>query len=121
MLKTTIAVALAAIALPVVTLPALAGEVRTATPIEATALTTDDLQMVAYFVPAGDDRYEVTATWLDADDDDARRLVLSLDDGDRVSFALPGNEDTVFTFAREIDAVTISSKPAGGAFRNASL
>lgn len=121
MLKTAIAVAFAALALPAVTLPAFAGEVRTTTPIEAKSLVSDDLQMVAYFVPLANDRYEVTATWIDADDAAAHRLVLVLGEGDRVNFALPGNGETLFTFAREIDAVTISSRSVAAEFRNASL
>ena len=94
------------------TLPATAGEIRTATPLEATSLATDNLHVVAYFVPAAGDFYEVTATWVDAEGSAPQRLVLSLDDGERVSFALPGHEETLFTFAREIDALAVSSEPA---------
>lgn len=115
MLKTAIA-ALAALA----TLPALAVEVRTGTPIEAKSLATDDVHLVAYFVPAGD-LYEVTATWVDADTATPNRLVLSLDDGDQVHFALPGHPRTLYTFSRKIDTVTISADPATGEIRNASL
>ncbi|MFT3973899.1 MAG: hypothetical protein QM699_10740 [Amaricoccus sp.] len=116
MLKTALAVALATAALP-----AFAGDVRTSTPIEAKTLTTDNLQMVAYFVPKAGDLYEVTATWVDADGDSPHRLVMGLDDGERVSFSLPGHKETLFTFAREIDALTISTTPTDGEIRNASL
>lgn len=102
-------------------LPAAAGEIRTATPLEATSVVTDNLHMVAYFVPAAGDLYEVTATWVDAEGGAPQRLVLSLDDGEQVSFALPGHEETLFTFAREIDALAVSSEPSDRVIRNASL
>jgi hypothetical protein len=120
MSKPAIALALAA-AVTLGALPAVAGEARTATPIEATSLAIGGVQMVAYFVPSAGDLYDVTATWIGTDGAAPQRLVLRLADGDRVSFGLPGHEGTAFTFAREIDAVTISAEPAATEFRSASL
>jgi hypothetical protein len=113
----TILAAIAAFA----ALPALADEVRLAAPIEAGSLRTDDVSLVAYFVPAGDDLVEVTATWLGDDDTEPRRLVMGLADGDEVGFALPGHLDTLFTFSRSSDAVTVDAKPVAEKIRNASL
>lgn len=104
-----------------VALPALADEVRMSAPVEAGSLHADDLSLVAYYVPLDDGRLEVTATWLGDAATEARRLVLPLADGDEVAFSLPGHMDTLFTFARERDAVTVHSAPAAGAIRNASL
>jgi hypothetical protein len=120
MLKTALGLSLAA-ALPVLAAPAFADEVRTSTSVAAAALSTEKVAMVSYFVPAGNDLYDVTATWVARGGSTPQRLVLKLDDGDRVSFTLPGHEETTFTFAREIDAVIISSEPTDAGFRNASL
>lgn len=116
MLKTLVALTLATAALP-----AFAGEVRTATPMQAQSIATPAVDMVAYFVPVDGDGFEVTATWLGAEDDAPSRLVMRLQDGDRVSFALPGHKDTLYTFVRDFDAVSISAEPAETEIRNASL
>jgi hypothetical protein len=46
---------------------------------------------------------------------------MRLDDGDVVSFALPGHPDTRFSVARDFDAVTVTSMPAARPDRTASL
>ena len=47
---------------------------------------------------------------------------MRLEEGDAVAFSLPGHMDTLFTFSRDFDAVTIGAEPAtSGAIRNASL
>ena len=120
MSKPAIALALAAV-VALGGLPAAADDVRTATPIEATSLAIGGVQMIAYFVPASGDLYDVTATWVGTDGAAPQRLVLSLGDGDRVSFGLPGHDGTTFTFAREIDALTISAEPIPAEFHSASL
>jgi hypothetical protein len=120
MMKTLLAAATTLVALP-----ALADEVRISAPVAAGSLHTDDLALVAYYVPLDDGRVEVTATWLGAnslgDDAEARRLVMPLADGEKVAYSLPGHMDTLFTFARDRDAVTVHSAPAAAAIRNASL
>lgn len=113
--------ALVTFALATAALPAFAGEVRTATPMEARSLASPTVEMVAYFVPVDGGGYEVTATWLGDEDDSPSRLVMRLEDGDRVSFALPGHVDTRYTFVRDFDAVTISAEPVEAEMRNASL
>lgn len=116
MMKTLLAAAATLVALP-----ALADEVRMSAPIEAGSLHTDDVSLVAYYLPQGDGSLEVTATWLGDEDAEARRLVMRLADGDEVAFSLPGHMDTLFTFARDLDAVTVRSAPAAVTIRNASL
>ena len=112
---------LAVAAATLVALPAAADELRMSRPIEAASLNTDSLALVAYFVPLADDAYEVTATWLGDEDAEARRLVMRIEDGEKVAFSLPGHLDTLLTFSREFDAVTLSTRPVVAAFRNASL
>lgn len=119
MTKTRIAAVLATAGLAFAALPAHADEVRTVTPIEARSVSVAGVDMVAYFVPGADDLYDVTATWTDGTS--LRRLVLRLDDGDSVTFALPGHADTLYTFARESARLIISTATSDGAFRNASL
>lgn len=113
--------ALVTFALATAALPAFAGEVRTTTPMQAQSIATPAVDMVAYFVPVDGEGYEVTATWLGAEDDGPSRLVMRLADGDRVSFALPGHKDTLYTFERDFDAVTISAEPVESEIRSASL
>jgi hypothetical protein len=115
MMKTLLAAAATLVAVP-----ALADEARISAPVEAGSLHSDDLSLVAYYLPLEDGRLEVTATWL-ADGADARRLVMPMADGDEVAFSLPGHMDTLFTFARDLDAVTVRSAPSALAIRNASL
>ena len=102
-------------------LPAYAADVQTRTPVEAMSLEAGAVRMVSYFVPAEGDLYTVTATWIAGDDAAPQRLVLQLDEGDRVSFSVPGHADTLFTFARDTDAVSVSAEPAEARIRNASL
>lgn len=107
------------------TAPAFADEVRMSAPIEAGSLTGGGVALVAYYVPLADDAFEVTATWLGADDAEPSRLVMRLEDGDAVSFSLPGHLDTRLTFARAFETVTLRAEPAAAvaprALRNASL
>lgn len=103
-------------------LPAFAGEALMTRPIEAGSIATEDLNLVAYYVPAQEDGFvEVTATWAPTDGGAAHRLVMRMADGDAVTFSLPGHMDTSFTFAREEDVVRVSSTPVTPRFKAASL
>lgn len=116
MFKTIIAAAATLAALP-----ALADEVRLSAPVEAGSLHAEGVTLVAYYLPGADDLLEVTATWLGDEDAEARRLVMRLADGDEVAFSLPGHMETLFTFARDVDAVTVRTDPVAERIRNASL
>lgn len=121
MSKSVTALALAAAVLLGGGLSEASGKVRTETPIEATSLAVGGVRMVAYFVPAAGDLYDVTATWVGTDAAAPHRLTLRLGDGERVSFGLPGHDGTTFTFAREADALTIAAAPTPSGARNAGL
>ena len=108
-------------------LPAFADEARMSAPIEAGSLSSGDIAFVAYYVPLADDAFEVTATWLGDEDAEPHRLSMRLDEGDRVAFSLPGHMDTLLTFSRDFDAVTVRAEPVAEPVpeseevRNASL
>lgn len=115
MLRSALVAALAAIALP---LPA--EEVRLVRPVEAATLATGSVVFNAYFVSLPDDGVEVTAFWREGAQADSTRLTIRLDEGDAVSFSLPGHPETRFTLARDLDAVTVRATPVVRA-RRASL
>ena len=116
MLRSALLLALAAVATPV-----LADEVLLARPIEAGSVAADGLSLVAYYVALPDDGFAVTATWLGADDAEPSRLTLRLAEGDSASFSLPGHLGTRLTFARDVDAVTVTAVPVEMRDRSASL
>lgn len=101
--------------------PALADEVRLTRPIEAGSIAMESLDLVAYFVTLPNDGYAVTATWLGSDDAEASRLTMRLDEGDAVSFSLPGHPETLLTFARDVDSVSVIAAPVVAPTRSASL
>ncbi len=102
--------------------PVFADQTVMTRPIEAGVLATEDLNLVAYYTPAAQDGLlEVTATWAATDGGEPRRLVMGLQDGDQVSFSLPGHMDTRFTFSREEEVVRITATPVVARFEAASL
>lgn len=101
--------------------PAFADDALMTRPIEAGSLATADLNLVAYYVPTVDAGFEVTATWIAVDGSEPSRLVMRLEDGDQVSFSLPGHMDMLFTFSREDEVVRVSSAPVTPRFEAASL
>jgi hypothetical protein len=73
--------------------------------------------MVAYYVPVAGGALEVTATFAvhepqpDTDTVPPMRIVMALDDGDDVAFAMPGYPQALYRFARSGEAVTASVRP----------
>ena len=70
--------------------------------------------MVAYWLDGPDGALELTATFRDrTTDDEPMRVVMPLQDGDALSFGMPGYPSLLYTFARAQSDVTISvvSKP----------
>lgn len=116
-MKTLSAMALAA-TLFTAALPATAatqqGALTLATPLAAATLSTGPVDMSVYYTRAGNQALDVVATYVtDAAPDQPRQLVLTLSDGDSVNFSLPGQPETLYSFARHGDAVTVESQPAG--------
>lgn len=90
---------------------ALADTVTLSTPFAGYRLTTGNVDMVAYHTDLGDAGYEVTA-YVRARDSYSQpeRVMMRLDDQDTVSFAMPSEPRVLYTFARNADRVTISSR-----------
>jgi hypothetical protein len=96
--------------------PATAEEATVRRPIEAAILHEGTLDMVAYYLPVGEGKLEVTATFVPR----AGRLsalpmrtVMVLAEGDDVSFAMPGHPLALYRFMRDGEAVTASVRQVG--------
>jgi hypothetical protein len=87
--------------------PAFAGDVTMERPIVAGSLHEGSLDMVAYYVPAGD-LLEVTATFAPKGGGDPMRIVMGLADTDSVAFSMPGHLGSLYAFSRSGEAVTVS-------------
>ncbi len=80
-----------------------------AKPIQAGSLHDGPLDMVAYYVPLEDEAYEVTATFIGRmPGDQPMRIVMKLDEGDDVAFAMPGYRSAQYRFRRSDDVVDLS-------------
>ena len=93
---------------------AQAEEVTISHALAAGSLHEGALDMVAYWLDGPDGALELTATFRDrTTDDEPMRVVMPLQDGDALSFGMPGYPSLLYTFARAQSDVTISvvSKP----------
>lgn len=102
-------------------LPALAGEAAMDRALEAGSLHDGAVDLVAYYLPAADGALEVTATYVAKDGGEPARVVMALADGDAVRFALPGHRETVYSFARTGERVTVTAAPVAGVKVEAKL
>ena len=114
-MKALSAAALAA-ALFAAALPVSAGMNQTALTLSApkagATLASGPVDMSVYYLRTDGTGFDVVATYVtDAAPDQPRQLVMTLADGDRVQFSLPGQMDMLYSFARQGDAVTVSSQP----------
>jgi len=89
--------------------PALSEQVTVERPIEGGSLHEGRLDMVVYYVPV-DDLLEVTATVAPKGGGDPLRVVMGLADRDSVAFSLPGYQDSLYTFSRSGEEVTVSAE-----------
>lgn len=101
--------------------PAFAGEAAMTRAIEAASLHDGAVDLVAYYQPATDGTLEVTATYAAQDGGAPARLVMALADGDAVQFALPGHRETLYSFVRSGDRVTVTAAPVASAKVEAKL
>jgi hypothetical protein len=90
--------------------PALSEEVTIGRPIEGGSLHEGRLDMVAYYVPVGDDLLEVTATFAPKGGGDPMRVIMGLADRDSVAFSMPGYQDSLYAFSRSGEEVTVSDE-----------
>lgn len=93
---------------------ALAETATISNPIQAGSLHEGPLDMVAYWVPVEDDGYEVTATFIGRMAGDApMRVVMNLEEGADVAFAMPGYRTATYRFTRSGGVVDVSVTSAG--------
>ena len=96
--------------------PAAATETITLdAPLAGASLSSEEIDMSVYFTEAEGGAFEVVVTYLDAGQDQPQRIVMALSDGDNLRFGLPGHAGTLYQFARNGDAVTVSDAPAHSA------
>jgi phage tail sheath gpL-like len=115
-MKTLSAAALAA-AIFAAALPATAAmnhaSITLAAPMAGATLDAGTVDMSVYYTATADKTFEVVATYVsDAAPEKPLQLSMALADGDNVHFGLPGHPETLFSFARHGNAVTVSSQLA---------
>jgi hypothetical protein len=84
-------------------------------PYAGATLGSEEIAISVYFTEAADGAFEVVATYLGAAQDEPQRIVMVLSDGDNLLFGLPGHAGTLYQFARNGDAITVSDAPAHSA------
>ena len=77
-------------------------------PLAGATLSSKEIAMSVYFTETKSGAFEVVATYLGATEDQARRIVMALSDGDNLQFGLPGHKGKLYQFVRNGDAVTVS-------------
>lgn len=106
MMKT---IAMAALFGAALTMPAEAEQVTMSRPIAAGSLHEGPLDMVAYWIDGQDGALELTATFrARTPSDEPMRVVMPLQDGDRLAFGMPGHPGALYRFGRSGREVTIS-------------
>jgi hypothetical protein len=88
---------------------AQAAEVQLTREIQAGSLKEQGVDMVVYYTDEKT-HLEVVATYVETENPhDPQRIRMGLQDGDDVTFALPGIPGTNYTFARDGMTVTITT------------
>lgn len=90
---------------------ALAGEITLSEEIQGATLHEAGVDMSVYYLDKGA-VFETVATYA-APGAETGRMRMGLMDGDSVSFALPGQMQTTYTFARSGAVVTVSAQSEG--------
>ena len=89
--------------------PAQAEEVTISQALAAGSLHDGALDMVAYWLDGPDGALELTATFRDrATDDEPMRIVMPMQNGDALSFGMPGYPASLYSFARSGQEIRIS-------------
>ena len=102
------AFALAALLAATLSVPAHAEEVTISHALEAGSLHEGALDMVAYWIEVPGGALELTATFrARATEDEPMRIVMPMQDGDALSFGMPGYEASLYSFARSGQVITI--------------
>ena len=105
--------ALAAVLGAALIAPAQAEEVTISKPMAAGSLHEGPLDMVAYWLDGPEGSLELTATFRDREtDDEPMRIVMPMQNGDSLSFGMPGYRGTLYSFARTGREISISVETA---------
>jgi len=100
---------ISALFLSAIAAPVLAEDVTMTRAIEAGSLHEGPLDMVAYYLPTADGQLEVTATFAAHDaSGEPMRIVMAMQDGDQVAFAMPGYLDAQYIFSRAGAAINVA-------------
>ncbi|MTE01425.1 hypothetical protein GIY56_14145 [Paracoccus sp. YIM 132242] len=108
-MKTILISAFAALALAA---PAVAEVAVLSAPFQAASLHAGALDMAAYRTDLPDGAHEVTAMFRGRGNQEPQRVVMRLDGQDEVQFSMPGEPQTLYTFADKGDVVEISAQGA---------
>ncbi|MBU3031544.1 hypothetical protein [Paracoccus marinaquae] len=89
---------------------AMADSITLTVPATGASLHSESVDMNVYFTDAAGSAYEVVATYVsDSAPDQPQRLIMALEDGDDVSFALPAHPETLYNFQRKGGILTVTS------------
>ena len=78
-------------------------------PMAAASVHSGGIDMVVYYLEQPD-HFQIVATYVSQDDpSNPSRMNMGFNDGDRVSFALPGESQVTYTFARSGDTVQVDA------------
>lgn len=108
-MKTILFSAVAALGLAA---PAFAEVAVLSAPLQAGSLHTGALDVAAYRLDLPGGAHEVTAMFRGRASEGPQRVVMRLEGQDEVQFSMPGEPDTIYTFASTGDAVEISAQRA---------
>lgn len=90
---------------------AIADSLTLSAPMSGGTVHADTVDMSVYWLPS-DTAFEVVAQYVDRNRETApQRLRMRLEQGERVSFGLPGQTGTVYAFARSATALTVTAQP----------
>ncbi|MCZ0963520.1 hypothetical protein [Paracoccus benzoatiresistens] len=103
---------LSAVASLAIAAPAFAEVAVLSAPLQAASLHTGAFDMVAYRTDLPDGAHEVTAVFRGRGNEEPQRVVMRLQDGDEVQFSMPGELQTLYTFAGMADVVEVSAQGA---------
>lgn len=90
---------------------AQAETITLSTPLAGATLHSDDVDMSVYWTKSGD-AYEVVAFYAPRGEGAApQKLQMLLENGDHVTFSLPGFSGTQYSFERTAGTLTVSGTP----------
>ncbi|MFV0385346.1 hypothetical protein [Paracoccus sp. (in: a-proteobacteria)] len=100
---------LAALSIPAA---AMADSVTLNAPAQGANLNGDTVDMSIYYLAGTDGAMSVNAVYVsDALPDQPHTLRMALQDGDNVTFALPGHPEALYNFQRADGVLTVTSSP----------